>query len=251
MPEARLAPPGTSGPVAAAASEIVTWLDDPRAVELARAGGKGAGLARLRQAGLPVPDGFVVCTQAYRRFVEASGLAAIVGQVTADLDVHDADALAISSARLRAAVESAPVPEELAGSISAAWARLGGAAVAVRSSVTAEDLPGASSAGQQDTLLGITGAEQVVEAVRRCWSSLWTARALAYRARQGTPHAEVAVAVVVQQMVPADVAGVLFTADAVTGRRDRVVVEAVRGLGDTLVSGRVTPQRWTSSGCGS
>ncbi|SHN87775.1 pyruvate, water dikinase [Geodermatophilus obscurus] len=146
--------------------------------------------------------------------------------------------------QLRAAFEAAPVPEDLAGSIVAAWHRLGGQAVAVRSSATTEDLPGASSAGQQDTLLDVTVAEQVVDAVRRCWSSLWTARALAYRTRQGTPHAEAAVAVVVQRMVPAEVAGVLFTADPLTGRRDRVVVEAVRGLGDALVSGRVTPQRW-------
>ncbi|MGY1633496.1 PEP/pyruvate-binding domain-containing protein [Geodermatophilus sp. SYSU D01186] len=224
--------------------EVVTWLDDPRAAEPARAGGKGAGLARLRRSGLPVPDGFVVEAGAYRRFLAASGLAPLVDRLTAGLDPGDADGLADASARLRAAFEAAPVPGELADPIVAAWQRLGAPAVAVRSSATTEDLPEASSAGQQDTLLGISGAEQVVAAVRRCWSSLWTARALAYRARHGTPQPDVAAAVVVQRMVDADVAGVLFTADPVTGRRDHVVVEAVRGLGDALVSGRVTPQRW-------
>jgi phosphohistidine swiveling domain-containing protein len=224
--------------------EVVSWLDDPRSAEPARTGGKGAGLARLRQAGLPVPDGFVVGAEGYRRFVAAAGLAPLVARVTADLGTGGADGTAAASARLRTAFEAAPVPAELAGPIVAAWHRLGGPAVAVRSSATTEDLPGASSAGQQDTLLDVPGAEQLIDAVRRCWSSLWTARALAYRARQGTPHTGAAVAVVVQRMVPADVAGVLFTADPLTGRRDRVVVEAVRGLGEALVSGRVTPQRW-------
>ncbi|MGY1691379.1 PEP/pyruvate-binding domain-containing protein [Geodermatophilus sp. SYSU D01105] len=232
-----------SSPLGAPATTVVP-LDDQRATELARAGGKGVGLARLRRAGLPVPDGFVVDAGAYRRFVAVSGLAPLVDRVTAGLDGRDADALAAASATLRAAFEAAPVPGDLAGPVVAAWRRLGGGPVAVRSSATTEDLPGASSAGQQDTFLDVTGAEQVVDAVRRCWSSVWTARALAYRARQGTPSAAAAVAVVVQRMVPAEVAGVLFTADPLTGRRDRVVLEAVRGLGDALVSGRATPQRW-------
>ncbi|MGY1625227.1 PEP/pyruvate-binding domain-containing protein [Geodermatophilus sp. SYSU D00965] len=222
----------------------VTWLDDRGAADPARAGGKGAGLARLRQAGLPVPDGFVVDAEAYRRFVAVSGLAPVVDSATTGLDGEDPDALAAASARLREAFAAAPVPEELAGPIVAAWRRLGADAVAVRSSATTEDQPGASSAGQQDTVLDVAGADSVVAAVRRCWSSVWTARALAYRARQGTPDAAAAVAVVVQRMVAADVAGVLFTADPLTGRRDHVVVEAVRGLGEALVSGRVTPQRW-------
>ncbi|WP_448612334.1 PEP/pyruvate-binding domain-containing protein [Geodermatophilus sp. URMC 60] len=232
--------PGATG----ASLPVVTGLDDPRSVDLARAGGKGASLARLRQAGLPVPDGFVVGADSYRRFVVATGLAPLVEQVTADLGTRGVDGTAAASTRLRAAFEAAPVPEDLAGPIVAAWRRLGGGAVAVRSSATTEDLPGASSAGQQDTVLDVTGDEQVLDAVRQCWSSLWTARALAYRTRQGASHTEAAVAVVVQRMVPADVAGVLFTADPLTGRRDRVVVEAVRGLGDALVSGRVNPQRW-------
>jgi pyruvate,water dikinase len=234
--------PGT--PPSAAGPPVVTWLDDPGAADLSRTGGKGAALARLRQAGLPVPDGFVVEARAYARFVAAAGLAPLVSRVTTGLDVGDAAALAAASAQLQQAFADSPVPAELTGPILACWHQLGGPAVAVRSSATAEDLPAASSAGQQDTLLDVTGAEQVVVAVRRCWASLWTARAIAYRTWQGISDAEVTLAVVVQRMVPADVAGVLFTADPVTGRRDRVVVEAVRGLGDALVSGRVTPQRW-------
>src|SRR4051812_16109779 len=135
MTEQPSSPPGAPQPTAGA-THVVTWLDDPRATDVARAGGKGAGLARLRRAGLPVPDGFVVEAEAYRHFVAVSGLAPLVEQVTADLDGRSADALAGASARLRAAFEAAPVPGELAGPIVAAWRRLGGEAVAVRSSAT-------------------------------------------------------------------------------------------------------------------
>lgn len=229
-------------------SGTILWLDDPRASVPARSGGKGANLARLHQAGLPVPAGFVVGVEAYRRFVAEARLGPLVARLTSEVTVDDADAMADASAALLAAFEAAPVPKPLAEAIAAAWRQLGAGAVAVRSSATAEDLPRASFAGQQDTVLGVSGADPVTAAVRRCWSSLWTARALAYRTRQGIDHAEVAAAVVVQRMVAADAAGVLFTADPLTGRRDHVMVEAVRGLAEPLVGGRVTPQRWVVDG---
>ncbi len=229
-------------------SGTTLWLDDPRASVPARSGGKGANLARLYQAGLPVPAGFVVGVEAYRRFVDEAGLGPLVARLVGEVAVDDADALADASAALMAAFAAAPVPKPLAEAIAVAWRQLGAGPVAVRSSATAEDLPQASFAGQQDTVLGVAGADDVTEAVRRCWSSLWTVRALAYRTRQGIDHAQVAAAVVVQRMVAADVAGVLFTADPLTGRRDHVMVEAVRGLGAPLVGGRVTPQRWVVDG---
>ncbi|MGH8966094.1 MAG: PEP/pyruvate-binding domain-containing protein, partial [Actinomycetes bacterium] len=133
------------------------------------------------------------------------------------------------------------VPEEIAEPIRAAYRALGGPAVAVRSSATAEDLPGASFAGQQDTFLDVNGADAVLDAVRRCWASLWTARAIEYRRREGIDPGEVTLAVVVQQLVDADAAGVLFTADPVTGAADRMVVNATWGLGESLVGGHVTP----------
>ena len=229
-------------------SGTILWLDDPRASAPARSGGKGANLARLCQAGLPVPAGFVVDVEAYRRFVDEAGIGPLVARTAREVTGDDADALADASAALVAAFEATPVPRPLAEAIAVAWRQLGAGPVAVRSSATAEDLPRASFAGQQDTVLGVTGADQVTAAVRRCWSSLWTTRALAYRTRQGIDHTEVAAAVVVQRMVAADVAGVLFTADPLTGRRDHVMVEAVRGLGAPLVGGRVTPQRWVVDG---
>ncbi|QYN39517.1 pyruvate, phosphate dikinase [Pseudonocardia sp. DSM 110487] len=208
----------------------VLTLDAARA-DLATVGGKGASLATLQRAGLPVPPGFHVTTAAYRRFVAHYGLQ---DGIVAAAGSGDADAIAA----LFAAHE---VPDELASPIREAYTALGEPAVAVRSSATAEDLPGASFAGQQDTFLDIRGADAVVDAVRRCWASLWTARAIEYRRREGIDPADVALAVVVQELVDADAAGVLFTADPVTGATDRMVVNATWGLGESLVGGQVTP----------
>jgi pyruvate,water dikinase len=242
------APPRDVQRLRADPSGTILWLDDPRASVPARSGGKGASLGRLYQAGLPVPPGFVVGVEAYRRFVDGAGLGPLVARLVGEVAADNADALADASAALMAAFEAAPVPKPLAEAIAVAWRQLGAGPVAVRSSATAEDLPQASFAGQQDTVLGVASVDAVTEAVRRCWSSLWTVRAVAYRSRQGIDHAQVAAAVVVQRMVAADVAGVLFTADPLTGRRDHVMVEAVRGLGAPLVGGRVTPQRWVVDG---
>jgi hypothetical protein len=205
---------------------------DEAGADLATVGGKGASLATLRRAGLPVPSGFHVTTAAYRRFV-------------AHHDLQDrivsAAATAAGSTEISALFAGHEVPDEIAAPIRAAYTALGEPAVAVRSSATAEDLPGASFAGQQDTFLDVRGADAVVDAVRRCWASLWTARAIEYRRREGIDPADVALAVVVQELVDADAAGVLFTADPVTGATDRMVVNATWGLGESLVGGQVTP----------
>ncbi len=190
--------------------------------EVALVGGKGAGLGALIDAGFPVPAGFVVTTAAYRDFLDVTGLAGL------------------PAAELRERIPREPVPERIAAAVLAAHAELGGPAVAVRSSGTAEDLADASFAGQHDTYLGVDGGQALLAAVRDCWASLWTPRAVAYRKRYGWDESGLALAVVVQEMVDAEWAGVLFTADPVSGRRDRVVIEAVRGLGEALVSGTVT-----------
>ncbi|WP_214403290.1 PEP/pyruvate-binding domain-containing protein [Pseudonocardia lacus] len=205
---------------------VVLDLADP-AADLATAGGKGESLGRLARAGLPVPAGFHVTTAAYRRFVAEH-----------DLDERIAGSDGAGVATLFAAHE---VPADIADAVRAAYAALGSPAVAVRSSATAEDLPGASFAGQQDSFLDVRGADAVVDAVRRCWASLWTDRAVAYRERAGIAPPDVALAVVVQELVDADAAGVLFTADPVTGAADRMVVDATWGLGESLVGGAVTP----------
>jgi pyruvate,water dikinase len=229
-------------------AELILPLDADDA-SLAVAGGKGANLARLARAGFPVPPGFVVTTAAYHAFVAANGL----GEMLADAARTPADdpaALAAASDRVQARFAAGAVPRELAGAVRAAYAALGRPPVAVRSSATAEDLPDLSFAGLQDTYLQVVGDEDVLRSVVRCMASLWTARALGYRSRNDTPHREAALAVVVQEMVPSEASGVLFTADPLTGRRDTVVIDATLGLGEALVSGRVEPDHYVLDAAG-
>ncbi|MFD5329088.1 PEP/pyruvate-binding domain-containing protein [Streptomyces sp. NPDC127092] len=211
----------------------VLALEDPAAT-LETAGGKGAALAELARAGLPVPGGFHVTTEAYRAFVTGAGL---------DRRIREALSEEEPGPRVRAYFAEAEPPAALREAILGAYGALGtpGATVAVRSSATAEDLPDLSFAGQQDTYLNIRGETALLAAVRDCWASLWTDRAIAYRERAGIAHEDVALAVVVQELVAADAAGVMFTVDPLSGRTDRLVVNAAWGLGEAVVGGLVTP----------
>jgi pyruvate,water dikinase len=197
---------------------------DSACLEVARAGGKGASLARMSALGLPVPPGFVVPADVLESVVDAEALrAALPDHVKA-----------------QAIVAAAPVPDEVA----TAYAALGDdPPVAVRSSACAEDSETASYAGQQETYLHVRGAQAVRDRVRDCWASFFSERAIFYRQRKGSLD-DLGMAVVVQRMVRSDVAGVLFTCDPVRGRRDRMVVEAVLGLGEAAVSGQVTPDHY-------
>ncbi len=224
---------------------LLLTLDDSAAT-LEQVGGKGASLARMAAAGLPVPPGFHITTAAYRRFVDANGLQkGILAAVTAaQADV--AASLELASARIQMLFTAAIMPDDLAGAISQAYQSLGGdTPVAVRSSATAEDLPGLSFAGQQETYLNIHGDEAVLEAVKKCWASLWTARAIGYRLTHQVAQESVAMAVVVQQLVAADAAGIMFTANPVDGRRDEVLINAAWGLGEAVVGGLVMPDALT------
>jgi rifampicin phosphotransferase len=207
-------------------TELVRWLQDIRATDLGLAGGKGANLGELVRANFPVPDGFVLTTDAYAQAAAA-----------ARVDPHDP---AGSAERLR----TTPVAEAVSAAAIAAYATLSNCQVAVRSSATAEDLPGASFAGQQDTYLNIVGREALLDAIRRCWASLWNERAVAYRGANNIDPAGVSLAVVIQKMVAASAAGVLFTADPLTGRRRRAVIDAIPELGERLVSGAVDPDHY-------
>jgi pyruvate,water dikinase len=199
---------------------------------LAEVGGKAANLGELTRAGLPVPPGWVLTTEAYRRVAEGLETG---GEGPAG--------------RARRHLLQAPMPEDVREAVVTHYAALGDdVPVAVRSSATAEDLPFASFAGQQETYLNVVGAEAVVDAVRRCWASLWTDRAVAYRESNGIGHAAVRLAVVVQVMVDAQVAGVMFTANPVTGRRREAVIDASPGLGEAVVSGAVNPDRFVVRG---
>ncbi|WP_017595674.1 PEP/pyruvate-binding domain-containing protein [Nocardiopsis potens] len=228
--------PTTAGPVPVAPLAEFC-LSDLEAV-----GGKAANLGELIRGGFPVPGGFAVTTAAYARVAAHNGVDALVRERLGDL--ADEDAAASAAAAIRARFEGAEIPADLHDDVASAYAALGGGPVAVRSSATAEDLPGAAFAGQQDTYLNVIGAHDLLDAVRRCWGSLWTDRAVAYRRRIGIDPAEVRIAVVVQEMAPAEWAGVLFTADPVSGDRERIVVDAGRGLGESVVSGLVTPEHY-------
>ena len=223
----------------AAAHDIVRF-DDERCLDVAAAGGKGASLARMAGLGLPVPPGFAVPAGALVAALPDGGaeLRALLAGAHAD------DALASAADRAQAIVTAIELPPALRDAIAAAYAELGDdTPVAVRSSACAEDSQAASFAGQQETYLHVRGATEVVSRVRDCWASFFTERALFYRARKGSLD-DLDMAVVVQRMVEADVAGVLFTIDPARGRRDRMVVEAVFGLGEAVVSGEVTPDQY-------
>ncbi|MDQ2661270.1 MAG: PEP-utilizing enzyme [Actinomycetota bacterium] len=213
---------------------LVVGIEDLNRDDLHSAGGKGANLGELLRAGFPVPPGFVVTTRAYREAFEVAGIASALAETMSQVDADE----------VRHAVGAMDVPDAVESAIIDAYRRLGGGAVAVRSSATAEDLPGATFAGQQDTYLNIDGEQAVIDAVRRCWASLWTRRAVAYRSKAGIDHRAVQIAVVVQRLVDADTAGVMFTANPVTGVRDETVIDASPGLGEAVVSGRVTPDHF-------
>lgn len=224
--------------------ELVLPLELVSAEMLPDVGGKAANLGELMRAGLPVPAGFVLTTRAYRRATSPAGLD-VVHTALAATAADDLPGLAGLAANARRLVLAVDIPADIADAVRAAYAALGtDAHVAVRSSATAEDLPFASFAGQQDTFLNVVGSDAVLAAVRQCWASLWTDRAVSYRATHGIRPSTVSLAVVVQRMVDAAVAGVLFTANPVTGRRHEAVIDASPGLGEAVVSGTVNPDHF-------
>jgi pyruvate,water dikinase len=209
-------------------------------------GGKGRSLARMASAGFAVPDGFYVTASAYRRFVEENDLQATILEIAKPEVAGRTLSFDSASADIQALFENAEAASEILDEIRQAYGALGGngPAVAVRSSANAEDLPDMSFAGQQDTYLNMSGEEALVDAVRRCWASLWTPRAISYRHQMGVEHDVVAMAVVVQVMVPSEVSGILFTANPATGERSEVVVNSSFGLGEAVVGGEVTPDTY-------
>jgi len=208
------------------------------------AGGKAANLGVMIRAGLPVPRGFCVTTEAFQRWFDTCGAAEPFLDRLDQLGAGQPDELQQTAKELRERLAVTPLPESVERAIVAAWEQQRPeTALAVRSSATAEDHPAASFAGQHDTFLNVRGEAALLDAVRRCWVSLFTDRAVFYRLKNHLPHRSTAMAVVVQEMVPAEAAGVLFTVDPGTGSARRMVIEAVRGLGDALVSGRASPER--------
>jgi pyruvate,water dikinase len=228
-------------------TRLVRSFEELGREDVAFAGGKGANLGELTRAGFDVPPGFVVGAPAYALFIGAGGLREQIAERLAAVDVDDAEALQRAADDVRAMVREQPVPEAIEGELRSALAELVGdadAPVAVRSSATAEDTEAASFAGMNETFLNVRGADAVVDAVRGCWASLFGARTVFYRAKRGFGQAEMDIAVVVQRQLDVDRAGVMFTIDPATGAADRLVIEGAFGLGEAVVSGRVSPDRY-------
>ena len=229
---------------ASAMTENIILPLDAQEATLEKVGGKGANLARLARAGHPVPGGFLITTKAYRSYVDSNDLKGRILAKLEGMQADDPEDLKEVSDAIRAWFSEGTIPSETDTALTDAYDSLGRKPVAVRSSATAEDLPDMSFAGQQDTFLNVIGNEDLSKAVVDCWSSLWTARAIGYRARNGIDHGEVELAVVVQEMVESEASGVTFTANPVTGVRSETVIDATLGLGEALVSGQVEPDHY-------
>ena len=233
---------------------IIVWLGEEAAGDAKLVGGKAAGLSGMIKAGIPVPPGFIVTTEAYKQFVLESGIAGYIKYVLEEVVVSGKPSeYEKASELIRSKFVRTPMPHRIVSEIVEAYRRLAELSgveeplVAVRSSATVEDLPEASFAGQQETYLNVKGADSVVEMVKRAWSSLWTARALSYRDSLNVDHEAALMAVIVQKMVNSRSSGVAFTIHPVTGEEDKVVIEAIWGLGEYIVGGKVTPDRFVIS----
>ena len=229
------------------ATNNIVWFTQISKSDLPLVGGKGANLGEMTQAGFPVPTGFVVATSTYRRFMEQAGLDAVLRKLLGKLDVSDTVKLAAISDEAQRSVLARSIPNDIATAVTESYSSLGAGLVAVRSSATAEDLKEASFAGQQATYLNVEGETNVLAATQCCWAALFEERAIFYRQQHGFDHLSVDLAVPVQKMVQSEVSGVMFTIDPITANRERVMIEAVWGLGDAIVSGLITPDSYIAS----
>jgi phosphohistidine swiveling domain-containing protein/uncharacterized protein (UPF0147 family) len=227
-------------------NKFILSLNDAHA-NIENVGGKGASLARLKNAGLPVPDGFFITTSAYNTFEAENNLQPRIMEALKTADISQPKSLEAVAQTIHNLFADATMPSDVATSIEQAYKRLSDTnpVVAVRSSATAEDLPDLSFAGQQDTYLNITGITDILQAVKKCWASLWTARAIGYRIRNGIDQKSVSLSVVIQLLVPADGAGIMFTANPVNRKHDEMMITAAWGLGEAVVGGAVTPDTIT------
>jgi pyruvate, water dikinase len=223
----------------------IRWFGETGCDDVAAAGGKGASLSRMATASLAVPPGFVVCAGCFARFLDAHAVQAEIADILDGLDVERPADLTAAADRIKATICGLPIPAEIESAIVDTYRQLGDgdAPVAVRSSAIAEDSGAASFAGQQETYLNVAGAEAVVDRVRRCWASFFGSGALFYRRAKGS-LADMGMAVVVQRLIVPEKAGVLFTVDPVSRRRDRMTIEATWGFGEALVSGLIVPDNY-------
>ena len=242
----------TKKPSSSREGSLVLWFDDLGKGDIPLVGGKNANLGEMLKAGISVPPGFAITALAYEKFISKTGLAEKIYGII-DETVTDASLpkqFEEASRKIRKLVESTPMPRDIEEAIKKAYTKLSKETkstpmyVAVRSSATAEDLPDASFAGQQETYLNVKGAEELIDKTVKCWSSLFTPRAIFYRNQKGFKHEQVLISVGVQKMVNSETAGVTFTINPVTGESDQIVIEASWGLGTSVVSGDITPDNF-------
>lgn len=216
--------------------KYVRLLQEITREDLSLAGGKGANLGELVLAGMKVPQGFVLTVEGYRRCLSKIHVPGI--------NVRDFATLEEITSRIQREIEQVDLPDEVTMEILEAYRTMGSPYVAVRSSATAEDLPTASFAGQQETYLNIQGASAVLDAIKKCWTSLWAPRAVQYRSLQGFGESEVALAVIIQEMAPHEVSGVVFTVNPLSNDSSELIINAIRGVGEALVQGEIIPDQW-------
>lgn len=221
--------------------KAIVWFKEVSKNDIPLVGGKGANLGEMTNAKIPVPPGFIVTANAYYDFLQRSGISDKIRELLEPLDVNDSKQLQQVANKVKEIMLNAPMPSELAEEIRDAYIKMGRGLVAVRSSATAEDLPTASFAGQQTTFLNVQGEDEVIVAVQGCWASLFRPRAIFYRHQQGFDHLKVGIAVPVQKMVQSEASGVMFTVEPVTSNASKIVIEAVYGLGESIVLGEVNP----------
>ena len=225
-------------------TKVIVWFDEVTKDDIPLVGGKGANLGEMVHARIPVPPGFIVTADTYFKFLKTSKITDEIRRYLEDLNVNDSRKLQEVSSLIKDRISSVPMPPDIVKEIKDAYRKLGQGLVAVRSSATAEDLPEASFAGQQRTFLNIQGEDEVVAAVQGCWSSLFESRAIFYRQQHGFDHFKVGIAVPVQIMVQSEASGVLFTVEPLSSDTMKILIEAIYGLGEAIVSGDVTPDQY-------
>ncbi len=227
--------------------KTVVWFNEVTKKDVALVGGKGANLGEMTNAHIPVPPGFIVTSDTYFNFLRQAKLMDKIRELLKPVDINDSKRLQQAAAQVRQTISDAAMPPEIAEEIKQAYIKMGRGLVAVRSSATAEDLPDASFAGQQRTFLNVRGEKEVVVAVQECWASLFEARAIFYRVQQNYDHFKVGIAVPVQRMVQSEASGVMFTLEPETSDTSKIIIDAILGLGEMIVSGEVTPDHYIVS----
>ncbi|MEM4266761.1 MAG: PEP/pyruvate-binding domain-containing protein, partial [Candidatus Nanoarchaeia archaeon] len=243
----------------------IAWFKELSKKDVPLVGGKGANLGEMYNAGLPIPPGFAVTSEAFQKFIQGTKIDKQIFQILDNTNVDENDELDAASAKIKSIIMNTPMHQDLKEEIKEAYENLnvdeevvkaGGQAldiiksgreqvfVAVRSSATAEDLPSASFAGQQETFLNIRGVNKLLEAVQKCWASLYTPRAIYYRVKNNFPHEKVLISVIVQKMVMSEKSGVMFSINPATNNENEIMIEAGWGLGEAVVSGAISPDQY-------